>query len=108
MSWDIWLKTELDGHEVSVWGGRNYTHNCNRMIRDAGLPEWPYSVEGWRAGELYERLDEVIANLVANPKKYQAMDPPNGWGSYDTLIPAIREVRDQCQKYPSAIVGMSA
>ena len=108
MSWDIWLITELDGHEVEVVGGINYTHNCNEMIREAGLEEWPYEVEDLPAVELATKLDLAIANLEADPKKYRAMNPDNGWGSYDTLLPILRNVRDRCRTYPSARVRMSA
>lgn len=108
MSWDIWLITELDGHEIQIDRSFNYTHNCNGMIREAGLQVWPYEVDGWKAGDLARQLDTAIAQLEREPKRYRAMDPPNGWGSYDTLLPRLREVRDQCRTYPSATVRMSA
>jgi hypothetical protein len=109
MSWDVWLTTEVDGHEITVDGpGFNYTHNCNQMIRDAGLTEWPYDVDGWKAGELGQRLDDAIKVLESDPKRFRAMDPANGWGSYDSLLPVIREVRDHCRTYPSTKVRMSA
>ena len=108
MSWDVWLTTEIDGHEIEVWSGPNYTHNCNGMIRDAGLPEWPYRVDGWEGQVLYEHLTDCISNLLADPKKYRAMNPPNGWGDYDSLVRVLQEVRDHCQKFPSSIVRMSA
>jgi hypothetical protein len=108
VSWDIWLVTEVDGHQITVGRDFNYTHNTNKMIREAGLTEWPYDVGGWNAGELGKRLDEVIASFEADPKKYRAMDPPNGWGSYSTLLPVLRELRDQCRTYPSTTVVMSA
>jgi hypothetical protein len=108
MSWDIWLVTEVDGHDISVGDSFNYTHNCNPMIREAGLTEWPYEVDGWRAGELAERLDEAIRNLEADPKKYRAMNPENGWGDYDSLVARLRDVRDQCRTYPSTTVRMWA
>lgn len=109
MSWDVWLITEVDGHEIRVGDEHiNYTHNCNGMIRDAGFTEWPYAVEDWSAARLADELDSAIRNLEADPKRYRAMDPPNGWGSYDSLLPVLRKVRDQCRTYPSTTVRMSA
>lgn len=109
MSWDISLGVEVDGHwaEISdTW--RNYTHNCNRMIRDAGLTEWPYAVDGWEASTLGERLATALDVLRSDPDRYRAMDPANGWGSYDTLVLVLDEVVELCRSYPSAQVRMSA
>ena len=109
MSWDVSLGVEVDGQLVEIsdtW--RNYTHNCNRMIRDAGLTEWPYSVHGWAASTLGERLSAALDVLRSDPDKYRAMDPENGWGSYDTLVPLLEQVVESCRQYPSARVQMSA
>jgi len=109
MSWWVSLVTKVDGHEIEVGdSSMNYTHNCNPMIRDAGLTQWPYEVDGWKASYLGALLREAIENLEAEPAVYQAMNPPNGWGSYDTLLPVLRKVRDECLKYPSTTVRMSA
>ena len=108
MSWDVWLVTKLDDHEIVVWDGPNYTHKTNGMIREAGLVEWPYEVSDWPAAKLADQLDFALLNLERDPGKYRAMNPSNGWGNYDTLLPVLREVRDQCLKYPSARVRMSA
>lgn len=109
MSWDIWLAVDVDGQSVELpdtW--RNYTHNCNRMVRDAGLEEWPYEVAGWSADRLGRRLADTIECLERDPEKYRAMNPANGWGDYDSLLVALREVLASCERYPSARVGMSA
>lgn len=109
MSWAVWLVTEVDDHEVSVDDrGLNYTHNCNGMIRDAGFDEWPYEVDGWKARDLAMVLERVITNLEADPKKYRAMNPENGWGDYDSMLDELRKVKDYCRIYPSATVRMSA
>lgn len=108
MSWDIWLITELDGHEIEVGESFNYTHNCNGMIRDAGFEDWPYFVDGWGAKKLGVSLDKLISNLEKDPRKYRAMNPKNGWGDYDSLLLVLRQVKDQCRTYPSAKVRMSA
>lgn len=108
MSWDIWLTTELDGHDIEVGESFNYTHNCNGMIRDTGFDEWPSEVDGWVSGDLARQLDLAIRKLEEDPKKYRAMNPSNGWGDYDSLLRVLRQVRDQCRTYPSAKVRISA
>jgi hypothetical protein len=109
MSWDINLYVTVDGHTVELpetWV--NYTHNCNRMIRFAGLVEWPYEVAGWQADRLGRRLREVLVDMEANPATFRAMDPDNGWGSYDSLVPVLRKVAEMCERFPSATVRMCA
>lgn len=33
--------------------------------------------------------------LEADPEQYRAMNPENGWGSYDSLLGVLREMRDR-------------
>ena len=103
MSWDA----DFDGHS---W---NYTHNTNRMIAaalkdHAGAdvppcggslgdiigPAWWYKLQGLDADEGRNYLSLIIESLESDPMKYRAMNPENGWGSYDSLLETLREMRD--------------
>lgn len=96
--------------EISDW---NYTHNTNGMIAAAyeavsgeqtdqcGGPLGPAIGAAWwdrldgasgEAGKAY--LSQIITGLEADPERYRAMNPPNGWGSYDSLLSVLREMRD--------------
>lgn len=109
MSWDIHLYTELDGNEIEILGTDfNYTHNTNDMIREAGFRDWPYKVDGWDAQDLGIALTKVLEEFARDPDRFRAMNPENGWGRYDTLVPVLQQIRDLCAQYPSAKVGMSA
>ncbi len=48
-----------------------------------------------------ELLDAAIRELEAHPALYRAMDPPNGWGSYDRLLPVLRGMRDAVPEWPT-------
>lgn len=105
MSWDIWLTCDCCGYALV---DLNYTHNVNGMLRDAaeagGLLIDVWSRDGWEGlpgpvGAL--RLDVIIKELEANPAKYEAMNPPNGWGSYETVLPVLREMRDGVPESPT-------
>jgi hypothetical protein len=96
--------------EVSDW---NYTHNTNGMIaaaykavsgEDTGQcsgPLGPVIGAAW-----WDRLDgasgpdgaayltRIITGLEADPERYRAMNPENGWGDYDGLLKVLREMRD--------------
>lgn len=109
MSWDINLYTELDGEIIDIPGTDfNYTHNINQMIREAGFSDWPYEVDGWDAQDLGIALAKSLEELTRDPKRFRAMNPKNGWGDYDTLVPVLQQIRELCAKYPSAKVHMWA
>lgn len=105
MSYDVWLEAELGGDEPVTWGNWNYTSNCGPMWRAAGADLAEF--HGKNADECAEVLRRAIAEMRANPAKYRAMDPSNGWGSYDSLVPALEELRLQFLKAPHARVVVS-
>lgn len=118
MSWDatLVLDIKVDGNDLHlVQGDWNYTHNCNEMIYDAlgverdqvkkhflvGYTWWDL-LDGKGGEEGAELLTGIIEALEAEPEKYRAMNPENGWGSYDSLIEVLTEMRDTGRKWPSA------
>jgi len=101
-------KRERD--EIGWW---NFTHNTNGMIAaayeaftgtateqcDGPLgpvigPAWWRRLNGASGADGAAYLASIIAGLEADPDRYRAMNPPNGWGSYDHLLPVLRSMRD--------------
>jgi len=103
VSWDIKMTTIVDGKKVYFGPDYNYTHNTNEMIRQAGFPEFP-EVDGMSVGEFVAKLDIVLTAFAADPGGYRAMDPPNGWGSYDSLSEVLTEMVEAYRPYPSATI----
>lgn len=104
MSYDIWLAVDTGGSELTninclSW---NYTSNCGRMWRTAGADLAEF--HGKPAGECFPILVAAIQELKANPDKYRAMNPENGWGSYGGLLPALQELAVAFEHHPKAIV----
>lgn len=119
MSWDATL-TDDRGHTEGDW---NYTHNCNGMIEATltddevtatGQPFWAalgnttmgrgawWDLLNGRTGpEGAQLLDRIISGLEADPARFRAMDPPNGWGSYDTLLDVLRDMRARVPEWPT-------
>ena len=107
MSWDaaLYSVTEVRdcphcGHplpqprrEEAEIGWWNFTHNTNRMIREAADPDWWDSLNGLPGAEGKALLERIITGLEADPERYRAMNPPNGWGDYGTLLKVLREMR---------------
>lgn len=110
MSWDVWL-TDDRGHSDGSW---NYTHNCNPMIdavlgdRAEGTPStwwggrsWWRLLDGMSGPEGAELLDVIISGLEADPARFEAMNPDNGWGSYVSLLAVLREMRAAVPEWPT-------
>jgi hypothetical protein len=111
MSWHAHLIDDR-GHEEGWW---NYTHNCNGMIRAAlevdGFdvedhwlvgPSWWKHLDGRNGAEGGAFLDRIIRNLEADPARFRAMNPPNGWGDYDSLAKVLTEMRNAVPEWPCA------
>lgn len=103
MSYDVYLQVDLGGPELcSVGESWNYTSNCGPMWRAAGADLAEFS--GKSAGECIPVLEAAIDEMRANPSKYRAMDPPNGWGGYDTLVPSLEGLLEIFRYAPKATV----
>ena len=106
MSYSIWLEVDTGGPEPAQVGTDwNYTGNCARMWEAAGanLAEF----DGKLADECLPVLQAAIDELRANPGYYTAMNPPNGWGSYDSLVPTLEALAATFALHPLAKVRVT-
>ena len=108
MSYDIDLKIPACSHcgrgPTTVFS-TNYTSNCSGMWFQAGLNL--LSLEGKKAGDCLAYLSEGIACLEADPARFQAMNPVNGWGDYATTLAWLREIQSAMAEHPQSIVRVS-
>lgn len=114
MSLDVYLTFDVDvGHdepECHEVFSANYTHNCGKMAREAGIYEavWRPDENGIELAEqLIEPLEAGIAAMRADQKRFEQLNPSNGWGSYETFLPWLEEYLRACKKYPKAKVSVS-
>lgn len=120
MSWDatLYAVTEVKtcpdcGHpldparqEQSEIGWWNYTHNVAPMIYDAlklagielaGSESWWQRLSGMSGTGGRDYLAVIIRQLEADPERFRAMNPPNGWGCYDGrdgVLGVLRKMQD--------------
>lgn len=120
MSWDatLYAVTEVKdctecGHELdkprreeSEIEWFNYTHNVAPMIyqalEGAGITledgeSWWQRLSGMSGAEGRDYLAAIITRLEADPGRFRAMNPPNGWGCYDGphgVLGVLRKMRD--------------
>lgn len=118
MSWCASL-TDDRGHCEGDWG---HTHNTNRMIAAAlesiGCvnaheigsdhplhvaigPPWWERLDGCTGPEGAALLHEIVMALEKDPDRFRAMNPENGWGSYDSLLVVLRDMRDRVPEWPT-------
>lgn len=112
MSWTAWLER---WGETLDW---NYTHNCNGManavlyddyeqesvfaeVFQPKRESWWKSLEGKSGQEGALFLDKIIKGLEAEPERFRAMNPDNGWGDYDSFTAKLKEMRDAVTEEPS-------
>lgn len=113
MSYDIWLKIEkpscdacgrpAEDRTEGDWG--SCTSNLASMWCAAGADLAKF--HGKLAGDCIQTLGEAIGELKAQPARYIAMNPENGWGSYADLVPALEKLLAIFQEWPHGVVVVS-
>jgi hypothetical protein len=91
-----------------VWDW-NITHNLGAMAEAAGLYRWlwrPDEAGVEQAGSLVRVLRKGLAVLEADPERFRAMNPENGWEDYEGLVEFVREYLTACQTWPNARVSV--
>jgi hypothetical protein len=106
MSLDVDL-IEPCGHSVFEL---NVTHNLNKMAEAAGIYKalWrPEELGVLYAEDLIPRLQLGLDKLLADPETYKALNPENGWGTYEGLVRTVRRYLAACRDYPHATIEVS-
>ena len=108
MSYDVCLVADITAEgtpEVDevYWG--NYTSNLWKMWKVADIDLRSY--DGQSAREVGDRLIVGIHRLAGDPAHYSAMNPENGWGSYETGLVFLCEVLAACLMNPTATVRVT-
>lgn len=105
MSYDIWLTIDTGGDEpAQVGGSYNMTSNVAPMWRLAGADLAEF--EDKLAGDVLPVLQAAITDMDAHPEKYRPLNPPNGWGSYESCLKFLIELRDEFRRHPKATVAV--
>jgi hypothetical protein len=106
VSYDVWLEIDTGGPEPAEVGrSHNMTSNVAPMWRHAGcdLAE----AHGRTAGEMLPTLTAAIEKMRAEPAVYRAMNPPNGWGSYENCLAFLERLRADWAAHPKATIAVS-
>lgn len=102
MSYDVSLEIDTGGPEPVTIYDWNYTSNCAPMWRAAGADLAAF--DGRPAAELAVALTDAVHTMRAEPARFEAMNPSNGWGSAATLARALNRLRETCEQHPRTTV----
>ena len=117
MSWDI--EVEIDTGNGNTLSGecRNYTHNCNSMMRlalaetgdllDLLGEDHLYALDGRPCQEVGPYLQRAVAWWSENQSRMAELEPANGWGDSETALEFWTWVANECQRHPRAKLRVS-
>jgi len=91
-----------------IWS-YNVTHNLGPMAEAAGVYRcmWrPEEIGIVYAHQMIDPLRAGLEMLERDRDRMIALNPSNGWGSYDGLVRAAREYLAACVANPDATVGV--
>lgn len=81
----------------------NYTYNCSPMLWEANKASLS-DLNGKPVEEVALVLSEGVAIMRADPERFRAMNPANGWGDYDSWLGYLDRIIDACNQYPGAVL----
>lgn len=102
--------TSVEDNEGDEVFSANITHNLGKMATAAGIYDhlWRPDEHGiTKAGELIAPLSDGLIRLRADPARFEALNPENGWGSYANFVPWVERYLSACEQYPDATVSVS-
>lgn len=88
----------------------NITHNLNKMAEAVGIYKYlwhPEQVGVTHAQQMIAPLRAGLAQLKADPARYETFSAPNGWGTYAQFVPWVEQVLAACEANPDAEISVS-
>ena len=106
MSLDLYLREtpcETCGHQHEALNF-NYTYNVSPMWYKI-YPDAKnmVDIDGMTGEEAYKKLSYARKVLESQPKEFMALNPSNGWGSYDGFLDFINELIKACMDNPKLV-----
>lgn len=104
MSLDLYLQCR--GCEQAFWT-RNITHNLLSMWQAAGVRAALYESGGKTGADVRAAVADGLTTMKQDPRRFQALNPANGWGSYDSAIEFLEAFLSACDEWPHGVIRVS-
>lgn len=106
MSYDVYLVADLGGPEMIALHSleANMTWNLRPMFAAVNDGNGPQEWDGKSARDIAAILTLTLAAFDAEPDRFRAMNPPNGWGTFEGAREFAQEVLSACLNAPNAVV----
>lgn len=106
MSYDVSFKAKLEGADQWVYVGDdwiNHTSNTAAMIKEV-CGSYPSEWNGKRCADMYPVRMQGASLLCLHPKRYRQFEPGNCWGTVESTAEFLRQIADNCDKFPTAVI----
>jgi hypothetical protein len=103
--YEDWEPDGTPGGYATVYD-RNYTSNVSPIWRAAGVNL--AELDGKAAREVIGPLRDALAAMAADPARFEAMNPENGWGGFDGAFGVILELWIVAMRFPYATLRVGA
>lgn len=93
------------GHEDRVEITNGITYNLMPMFREAG---WDHNeLDDWSSEQMLPLAKRVLETLKREPERFRALNPSNGWGSYEDALWFFGELIQACKDNPKYKIAFS-
>lgn len=106
MSLDLWMEKPAcpTCKHTDDRDAFNHTYNCAPMWREV-YPDAKnmVDIDGMTGKESLPKLKHAIREMNRHSVKFIALNPPNGWGSYESFFKFLLDLVCEAEKYPDLI-----
>jgi hypothetical protein len=102
MSYDVSLHAPVRHSVTYTEWDRNITYNLAPMMREGGVNL--RDLDGQTADRCWVQLTELHRQMVSEPARFEAHNPPNKWGDYPGCLDFVRDFIRACESRPDGIV----
>ena len=81
-----------------------YINSVIPMWKKAGVYDCLYKSSGKQAKSIVGKLELGIQEMINYKEDYIKLNPKNGWGEYYSALEFLKEVCENCKKYPKSII----